>query len=153
MTRTLDRLSFGQIADKPVLRGHGYLLMKRLDPSKVPPEAPRQWDVPNPSDPDYEAIARTSDGSQLAAAARSFMNDAREGARLSSDAVQTTKKTIDHLAAYLEQSGDDHLAVHSTILAALGSLKNQLGSEQFARLEGFGRRWIIRQMMPPGSVD
>lgn len=153
LTRALDHLSFGQITDKPILQGRGYLLMKRLDPSALPPEAPRQWEVPNPSDPDYDAIARASDGPQLAAAARSFMRDARDGARLSSDAVQTTTKTIDHLAAYLEQNEGDHLIVHSTIVSALGSLEAQLGPEQFGRLEAFGRRWIIRQMMPPGSVD
>jgi hypothetical protein len=153
LSRTLDRLSVGQIADKPIWRGHGYLLMKRLDPSTLPPEAPRRWEVPNPSDPDYDAIAKTSDGPQLAAAARSFIRDAREGARLSSQAVQTATKTIDHLAAYLEQNEGDHLTVHSTIVSALGSLETELGPEQFGRLEAFGRRWIIRQMMPPGSVD
>jgi len=153
LTKALDRVSIGQIADEPVMFGHAYLVMKRLDPSKVPPEAPLQWEVPNPSDPDYDAIARTSDGSQLAAAARSFMQDARAGARLSAEAAQTTAKTIDHLAAYLEQNGGDHQTVHSTIVAALGALQSELGSEQFGRLEAFGRRWIIRQMMPPGSAD
>jgi peptidyl-prolyl cis-trans isomerase NIMA-interacting 1 len=151
--RALDRLSFGQIVDKPILQGGGYLLMKRLDPSTLAPEPPRQWEVPSPSDPDYDAIARNTDGPRLAAAARSFMRAARESSVLSPEAVQTTTKAIDHFAAYLEQNQVDQVTVHSTTLSALGSLATDLGPEQFGRLEAFGRRWIIRQMMPPGSVD
>jgi hypothetical protein len=153
LTRVLARLRFGQIADTPILQGVGYLLVKRLDPSKLAQEPPRQWEVPNPSDPDYEAIAKNSDGRQLAAAARSLVRDARESSLLSAEAVQTTTKIVDQLAVSLEQSALDHMTVHSTLRSALGSLQAALGAEQFGRLEAFGRRWIIRQMMPPGSVD
>jgi hypothetical protein len=152
LTRALDRLSFGQTTDKPILHGVGYVLMKRLDPSTVP-EAPRQWEVPNPSDPDYDAIARSNNGPQLASAARSFMRAVRESSAFSPDTVRTATSTLDHFAAYVEQNQVDQTAVHSTIASAMGSLKAELGPEQFGRLEAFGRRWIIRQMMPPGSVD
>jgi hypothetical protein len=60
---------------------------------------------------------------------------------------------VEQLAAFLEQSELDHMTVHDTLRSALGSLQTALGAEQFGRLEAFGRRWIIRQMMPPGSVD
>jgi len=35
--------------------------------------------------------------------------------------------------------------------ATLASLEATLGKRDFDKLETFGRRWIISQMMPPGS--
>jgi hypothetical protein len=67
--------------------------------------------------------------------------------------LRVASKTLDHFAAYVEQNQVDQAAVHSTLVSALGSLESELGPEQFGRLQVFGRRWIIRQMMPPGSVD
>jgi hypothetical protein len=41
----------------------------------------------------------------------------------------------------------------STIRATLRSLESGLGSEAFRQFKAFGRRWVIRQMMPSDAFD
>lgn len=148
----LDGLAFGKIAPKPLRRPAGYILMKRLDPRAVP-EPPRQFDVPNPSDPDYQDLASTLDRESLVAATRSFTAALRETSSLGPGAVAVIVQTLDKLAAYAENNPIDHVQTASTLQATLASLQGALGSEQFGRFKAFGRRWVIRQMMPPDTVD
>jgi hypothetical protein len=153
LTRALDRLSLGEIAHEPILHAGAYLVMKRLDPRTLPPEPSRLLEVPAPSDPDYEVIASNTDGAHLAAGARAFIGAVRASSAFPTGAMKTIADTLDHLADYLEQNEIDRVTARSTIHSTLASLENQLGTEQFGRLEAFGRRWVIRQIMPPGSVD
>jgi hypothetical protein len=152
LSDALDHLSFGEISRQPIVRPAGYMLMKRLDPS-AHPEPPRRFDVPNPTDPDYDDIALTLEREQLAAATRAFIGAVRAGAAFNPATVQTIAERLDELARYLEHNEVDHVIARSTLHAALASLEAELGGEQFGRFKAFGRRWVIQQMMPPGAVD
>lgn len=152
LSDALDRLSFGEIAREPIPRPAGYMLMKRLDPSTSPP-APRQFDVPDPADPDYDDLAVTFDQQQLVAATRSFIGAVRDTSTLGPAAVKTIAGTLEELASYFEHNPVDHVSTHATLRTTLASLETALGHDQFDKFKAFGRRWIIRQMMPPGSVD
>jgi len=153
LSQALERLAVGEIADKAIRRGGGYIVMKRLDPSGLAPAAPRTFELPNPTDPDYDALAGSSDGPGLARTARRFANALGEGSGFPAQSVTAIAKALEQFAAYVEQNRVDPDTARSTIRSTMGSLENELGGEQFGRLKAFGRRWIISQMMPPGSVD
>ena len=147
----LDGLAFGEMAQEPIERPAGYMLMKRLDPATLPPER-RQFEVPAPRDPDYELLAASARKEQLAAVARDFARALGAKALLDGKGTATVMKVIDELVAYVEQNDANGVATVSTLRGTLASLEAALGKRDFDKLESFGRRWIISQMMPPGSV-
>lgn len=149
----LDELSPGEIAPKPLAYGAGYLIIKRLDPRTLPPEPARLFELPNPSDPDYDAIIRNNDGSAIAAAARSFMGAVRESPAFSADGAKSIIETLESLASYLEQNAASRVAAHDAVVSTLALLERGLDTAQFNQLKTLGRRWLIHQMMPAGSVD
>lgn len=153
LSEFLDALALGEIAPKPLFYGSGYLIIKRLDPRTLPPEPPRLFELPSPRDPDYEAIIRNNDGSAIAAAARSFMGTVRENSAFSAEAAKAIVGTLDHLASYLELNAANRVTTHDTVVSTLASLERQLDTAQFNQLKTLGRRWLIHQMMPAGSVD
>jgi hypothetical protein len=153
LTRALGRLSFGEVARTPLLQGTGYWIVKRLDPRTLPHEAPRLTDLPQPNDPDYESIVGGNDGVQIASALRALLGDAKQSTKLPPTTLATTTEVVERVVTDLEKNQADKRAVRATLHAAYASLEKQLGAERFEQLTTFGRRWVIRQMMPPGSVD
>jgi hypothetical protein len=149
----LDRLSLGELAPTPLQFGSGHLVIKRLDPSTLPPETPQLAELPSPTDPDYTALASRSDGTQLAAAARDFVRAAQASSAFSPQSMKTITETISRVAGELEQSKVDRPAALALVNGALASLEHQLGAEHFAELKAFGRRWVISRLMPPGFVE
>jgi len=152
LSDVLDRLSFGEIAQKPMTRPTGYMLLKRLDPRTVA-ESPRQFDVPSPGEPDYNDIALNLGGKQLSMVIPAFMEAVRKTSALDAWAVVAVDEALDKVATYLKHNEVDHVTIRSTLETAVTSLASALGPEQFSRFNVFGRQWIVRQMMPPGSVD
>jgi hypothetical protein len=152
-TAALDRLSVGELAHTPLQFGSGHLVIKRLDPSTLPPEAPSLTELPSPTDPDYAALASSSDGTQLAAAARDFLRAAQASPAFSPESMKSMTETISRVAGELEQGKVDRAAARALVNAALVSLEAQLGAEHFAELKAFGRRWVIGQLMPAGFVE
>ena len=146
----LDGLAFGEVAPEPIERPAGYMLLKRLDPAILPAE-PRQFEVPNPSDPDYGLLAASAGKEQLAAAARQFVGALGTKPPLDGKATAKVTEVISKLAAYVEQNEANSVVTVSALRATLASLEATLGKRDFDKLETFGRRWIISQMMPPGS--
>ena len=153
LSRALEALSVGEIAGKPLLYGSAYWVIKRLDPSRLPPEKPRLYELPNPSEPDYEGLLKYNSGNQIARAARLLAEAIQKSAEFSPKVIESIGATLGDLAAKLEQNPDDGAAVQSNVYAALAALEKQLSAEQFSRFKSFGRQWAIRIMMPPGSVD
>lgn len=150
LTRALDALSFGEIAQKPLQRGPAFILLKRLDPSTLPPEKPRHTELPNPSEPDYDALLKYNGGQHIAEAARRFVDAVRASSEFTPSATERISQTLGQLAGYLEQNADDHSATRATVASTLKALESQLGAEQFGRFKTFGQKWVIRQMMPQG---
>jgi hypothetical protein len=152
VTQALDKLSPGQIASEPVRQGMALVILKRLDPQALPPEPARLTELPNPSDPDYDALIGFNSGTQLAAAARAFVGELRgKGAGLEPKAIDVIAANFDKVAAYLEQNQADPAAARTTIHAAFASLEQQLGADAYRKLIAAGRKWVIQQMMP--SLD
>ncbi|HEY8927458.1 MAG TPA: hypothetical protein VIU64_23915, partial [Polyangia bacterium] len=116
-----------------------------------PPER-RQFEVPAPRDPDYELLAASARKDQIVAVARDFARALGAKALLDGKGTATVMKVIDELVAYVEQNDANGVATVSTLRGTLASLEAALGKRDFDKLESFGRRWIISQMMPPGSV-
>lgn len=153
LTHALDKLLPGQIAPEPVRDGMALLILKRLDPKELPPEPARLTELPSPSDPDYDALIGHNDGTQLAAAARAFVDELREtGAGLEPKALDTIATNFDKLAAYLEQNHADSEVARTTIHSAFASLKRQLDATAYRKLTAAGRKWVIQQMMPGAEV-
>lgn len=153
LTAALERLEPGRIAREPLLHGAGYLIVKRLDPRTLPPEAPRLFELPHPTEPDYEAILKNNDGAHIAAAARAFAAVVQGTPALSPEATKTIVDTVDQVASYLEQNGANSSATRGTVLSAMASLNGRLDAVQFSQLKSLGRRWILRQMMPSDSLN
>ena len=153
MSRALEELSLGEIAPKPILYENAYLLVKRLDPSTLPPEKPRLTELPNPSEPDYEALMKFNSGTKIAGAARAFIKEVETSAKFTPTATQFIAETLGRLATSLEMYPDDHTAVRKTVYTTMTMLETKLDADQFSRFKSFGRKWAVRQMMPPGSVD
>jgi hypothetical protein len=149
LTLQLDKLATGQIAREPVRFGRALVLMKRLDPKELPPEPARLTELPNPSDPDYDALIGYNNGTQLAAAARAFVGELRaKSAGLEPKAVDLVATTFDKLGSYLDQNAADSASARTTIHAAFASLERELDAETYRKLLDAGRKWVIRQMMP-----
>lgn len=151
LSDVLDGLAFGEIAPEPIERPAGYILIKRLDPAGLPPES-RLFEVPNPSDPDYAVLASTVPRQQVVALARAFIGAIGAKHLFTGATAAKVKDVLEKLAAYLEQNEVDNVATASTLRSTLASLENQLDKRDVDKLETFGRRWIVSQMMPPGSV-
>lgn len=153
LTHALDKLSPGQIAPEPVRHGLALLILKRLDPKALPPEPARLTELPNPSDPDYDALIGYNNGTQLAAAARAFVGELRaKGSGLEPKALDIIATSFDKVAAYLEQNQADSAAARTTIHAAFASLEQQLDADAYRKLIAAGRKWVIQQMMPSTEV-
>lgn len=148
----LDGLAFGEMAPEPIERPSGYMLMKRLDPKALPAE-PRQFEVPNPSDPDYGALAAAAGKEQVVTLARDFLGALGAKDLFAPATAAKIRDVIEKLVAYVEQNEVDNVAIASTLRATLASLEAKLDKRDFDQLESFGRKWIVRQMMPPGSVQ
>jgi hypothetical protein len=149
VSNALDELTFGQVAPKPLLYGNAYLLVKRLDPSALPPEKPRLAEIPLPSEPNYDELLKHNDGTQLAGATRSLLQALEAGSQLGPETTRLLAETLGRLADTLERQGKDRVAVRASIHAALALLEGRLSSDEFSRFETFSRRWVIQQMMPP----
>lgn len=148
----LDGLKFGEMAREPIERPAGYMLLKRLDPATMPAET-RLFEVPTPSDPDYGVLAATVGKEQLPGMARAFVEALGTKDLLAPAAAAKVKDVIAKLATYFEQNEVDNVATASTLRATLASLGATLDKRDFDKLETFGRRWVISQMMPPGAVE
>ena len=156
VTAVLDTLAFGEVAAKPVRQGRGFLLVKRLDPRRLPPEPPRLEDVPNPTEPDYQALMAGADGAQVAAMIKTFLASlgaAPSSAAFPPDAMKTIGEMLGKLAVYLEQTGAPPVETQASVRSTMASLEKQLGAKGFAAFRAFGRQWLISQLMPPGSVN
>jgi hypothetical protein len=153
LTRALGQLSLGQIAPEPVRYGMALLIVKRLDPKKLPPEPARLTELPNPSDPDYDALIGFNNGPQLAAAARAFVAELRGmRAGLQPKALDIIATTLDKLSADLDGSQADSASARTTIHAAFASLQRRLEADAYSKLLAAGREWVVQQMMPSAEV-
>ena len=153
LSRALDALSIGEIAPKPLFHENAYLVVRRLDPSSLPPEAPRLTELPNPSEPDYDALMKYNSGKNIAGATRAFVEAVQTSVEFTPEATSSISKMLDALATSLETHSDDRVAVRDNIYTTLAMLESELSADQFSRFKSFGRKWAVRQMMPPGSVD
>jgi hypothetical protein len=150
LTRALDKVALGQIGAEPVRFGRALLIVKRLDPKQLPPEPARLAELPNPTDPDYDALIGYNSGAQLAAAARAFVGELRsKDAGLAPQSVDVVATSFDKLSTYLDQNQADAAAARATIHAAFASLEKQLDADAYRKLLAAGRQWVIQQMMPP----
>lgn len=153
LTHALDKLAPGQIASEPFRQGMALLILKRLDPKDLPPEPPRLTELPHPSDPDYDALIRHNNGTQLAAAARAFVGELQKaGAGLEPKALDVIATTFERVAAYLEQNQADSTVARNTIYAAVASLERDLDVAAYRKLTDAGRKWVINQMMPSTDI-
>lgn len=153
LSRLLDGLSFGEIAGAPFLYGGEYLLVKRLDPRRVPPEEPRHTELPNPDEPDYEGLLKyNADGRQVAAASRALVEKIQASGGFTPDASRAIANALGNLASQVEHSGD-HALVRTSIRTTLATLESELGPDRYNSFKSFGREWITRQMMPSGSMN
>lgn len=153
LTLELDKLSIGQIAREPVRFGRALVLLKRLDPKDLPPAPARLTELPNPSDPDYDALIGYNNSTQLAAAARAFVGELRaKSAGLEPKAVDVVATTLDRLSSYLDQNAADSASARTTIHAAFASLERELDADAYRKLLDAGRNWVIRQMMPDAEA-
>jgi PPIC-type PPIASE domain len=149
LTRALDELMPGQIGPEPVRYGNALLIVKRLEPKELPPEPPRLTELPNPSDPDYDALIGYNDGTQLAEAARAFVNELpRRGLALGPEPVDIIATTFDRLSTQLDRDRPDAAAARRAIHAAFASLEQKLDVDAYRQLTAAGRQWVIEQMMP-----
>lgn len=148
LTRFVDALSLGQIAKEPVFYGGDLLLVKRLDPRQLPPEKPRLSEVPNPSEPNYEALLKyNADGRKVAPASRELVEKVKESKAFSAETTRTIAKALGNLAAETEHA-DDHAAVGAAVRATLVALERDLGAERYNAFKDFGRAWIRAHLMP-----
>jgi PPIC-type PPIASE domain len=153
LTHALDKLSPGQVAPDAVRHGMALVILKRLDPKELPPEPVRLTELPNPSDPDYDALIGVNSGTQLAAAARAFVSElGKMGTGLEPKALEIIATTLSELAAYLEQNQTDSKVARTTIHAAFESLARQLDKASYSKLLNVGRTWVIHQMMPSAEA-
>lgn len=153
LSAALDQLSVGELSRSPVRFGAGHLVIRRLDPSSLPPEPAPLAELPSPTDPDYAALATSNDGTQLAAATRAFLNAAQKSSAFSPESMKTIAETLGRVATELEHEKDDRVAARDTVYSTFVSLERELDAEHFAQLKAFGRRWIISQIMPSGFVE
>jgi hypothetical protein len=150
-SRVLDALSPGEIAEKPLLVGSAYWVIRRLDPSTLPPQKPRLTELPNPSAPDFEALLEFNNGHQIAGAARDLAEDIKKRAAFSPEVIQRIGAILGNLAETVEKNADDAAAVKANVYSTLATLENKLTAEQFSGFQTFGRQWAVRIMMPPVS--
>lgn len=151
LTEILDHLSLGEMTRKPLRRDSGYMIMRRLDPATLAPEAPRTFEVPAPTDPDYEALLAAVQNEQVVVVARALIGAMRESSSIAPGAMTTIERALEKLADYVEQNDVDRPTTRAAIRGTLTSLGSALDGAQFSRFEAFARRWIVGQMMPPGS--
>jgi hypothetical protein len=152
LTRALDAIALGQIAERPLLFQSKYLLLKRLDPSALPPEKPRLSELPNPSEPDYEALLRHNAPKTIAGATRSFVKELPPSSELTPDTTRIIAETLGQLATALEHNAEDRASARANVYSTLAALEGRLSADQFGQFKRFASRWVIRRMMPPGSV-
>jgi len=149
LTQLLDSLAFGEIAKEPIQLGGDLLLVKRLDPTRLPPEKPRLTELPLPSEPDYKALLQyNSEGLKVAAASRGLVETIRGSGGLAPETAPIVAKALEQLAARTEQLPADRGAVRAAVYATLASLERDLGADGFAAFMAFGRAWIKGQLMP-----
>jgi len=154
LTQLLDTLAFGQIAKEPILLGGDFLLVKRLDPARLPPEKPRLAELPLPSEPDYEALLQyNSEGLKVAAASRGLVEKINNSGGLTPDAAGIVAKALEELAARAEQLPADRGAVRAAVHAMLASLERELGADRYKAFMDFGREWIKGQLMPAAAPN
>jgi hypothetical protein len=154
LTRLLDTLAFGEIAPEPILQGGEYLLVKRLDPSRLSAEKPRNTELPTPSEPDYEALLKyNADGRRIAAASRALIEKVQASAGFTPDASRTIVKALGNLASQAEEHSSDHAVVRTAIRATLATLEGELGADRYHSFTAFGREWIKSQLMPSPSIN
>lgn len=152
LTDVLEDLSFGEVTPEPIRRPAGYMLMKRLDPSKVK-ESPRQFEVPNPTDPDYDVLAVTMGREQLVTAARALISAVRDTSSFNSMTTKAIIETIEKTVTILERDNVDHAGAQAILHAGWASLQLALDAKQFRLFNSFSRQWVIKQMMPPVIGD
>jgi hypothetical protein len=90
----------------------------------------------------------TLEREQLVSAIRAFIGALRETASFGPKAVTTIVETLDKLAAYFEHNEVDHVIAHAALRSMLASLETALGGGTFGQFATFGRKWVVRQMMP-----
>jgi parvulin-like peptidyl-prolyl isomerase len=151
----LAQLEVGGVTG-PLDSRFGFEILKRV---RVAPEAilpaaqPRLAELPAPTEPDYEALLGYNDGRQVAAAARALSEALAKSAEFTPAVTASIAATLGGLVDRLEQEPEDRAAVRADVYSALSGLARELSADDFARFKGFGQRWAVRQMMPPGSVD
>jgi hypothetical protein len=148
----LDAIPVGTIAERPLLFKDRYLLVKRLDPSALPPEKPRLSELPNPSEPDYEALLRHNTPKNIAGATRSLVKALEQSSELTPDTTRSISETLGQLATSLEQNLEDRANARTNVRSTLAALESRLSAEQFGVFKRFASRWYVRRMMPQGSV-
>ena len=154
LTRLLDTLALGQIAKEPILLGGDFLLVKRLDPTRLPPEKPRLSELPLPSEPDYEAwLKYNSEGVKVAAASRGLVEKLKDSGSLADEAAPIIAKALEELAARSEQLPADRGAVRAAVHATLASLERDLGADRYNAFLAFGRAWFNTQIMPAAAPN
>jgi hypothetical protein len=154
LSRLLDTLAFDEISPEPVLQGGEYLLVKRLEPGRLPAEKPRNTELPNPSEPDYEALLKyNADGRRIAAASRELMEKVQSSGGFARDANEIIAKALGNLATQAEEHPDDHAVVRAAIRATLAALEGELGTARYHSFTAFGREWIKSRLMPSPSIN
>lgn len=152
LTPIVDALALGEVAPEPVFYGNRYLLVKRLDPSTLPPAEPRVYEIPDPSEPDYDALMRTSDPKNLAGAVRAFVEWFQSRSALPADVSTGIVGLLGQLAHDLETNvGANRAAARTKIYATMATLERRLTPEQFEQFKSAGRSWAIEQFIPPAS--
>jgi hypothetical protein len=145
----LERLTFGQIADKPVEANWSYIVPKRIDPSTLPEPPPPNYELPTPKGPDLETIVRNADGKLMALYTRNFSGELDKLLPLPKARIDEVRRRLDLLAASFESPGEEGLARTQSLHATLSELQTQLGPKDYAVFDAALWGYCTRMVLGP----
>jgi hypothetical protein len=144
----LEAIRVGEVATEPILWDQFYLIPRRLDPARQPPEPPQLTELPQPERPDFEALIAFNDGNAIAGMARSLLDAVQSQTRVAQSTKTSVEQVLKTLATSLERDAKDTDARRALIRDALKSLASKLTQRDYADFTKFAADWAVSQMMP-----
>lgn len=139
----LREVAIGELT-RAVETPQGFHIMKRLDPSMLPP-AHLLTELPSPKKADTAFLVANTQGRELADAIRDLQDPASALLRLSDDEARTFKAILNDAAELLEGQAGEQRA--QTVEHARRRIWELLGPERFGVYQAFVQREVTSRLM------
>jgi hypothetical protein len=127
----LERLAPGEITNRPVEWNSGFVIAKVIDPSRAPPAALPQHDLPAPVAPDIDYFSGQMHSGMMQEIFRSTCEDSRTRLHLSDEEA----KALQDLHNMASQELVSEVQRRDEFIRIQRQVENQLGNEGYARYQ------------------